>query len=72
MDNNALRLAADDNAEQACFFSLMRPDMSTCIKKKAGPGTRTQPQSWVLYIKPCFPARCFHTLRPQIRDFLQR
>lgn len=33
MDNNALRLASDDNAEQACFFSLMRPDMSICIKK---------------------------------------
>lgn len=33
MDNNALRLAADDNAEQPCFFSLMRPDMSICIKE---------------------------------------
>lgn len=34
MDNNALRLGSDDNAEQACCFSPTGPDMSTRIKKQ--------------------------------------
>lgn len=67
MDNNALRLAMDDNAEQACFFSLMRPDMSICIKKPGlVPGSSHRAGFYTLNRK--FPARCFHTLRNHIHE----